>query len=289
MRNMIHEALEKVVEDFKTKIDDSKLCHLKTIRYDNQQTPDYSIEEIQQLYLLRYYPAYLFEYMYIYKEILQNEKANKLSILSVGCGCCVDYHGAYLAKNRNYDDISYIGIDLNKWEYENSFGNPKFKTITSNIDNIEFGNSNKYNVVIFPKSISEFCEDSFNCFLDALSNTDFKQDCIFLISSSMTTGTGCDDDRYTKVLEVFTNKGFNCSPKYIEPQALGTRAINTIDGQFDYPNSIKDYITELSCKCQQYINSRENCKVDCKTQLDKQPMLRADYIRYQVNCLERQQ
>ena len=59
-------------------------------------------EVITQLYILRYYPAYLCEYKYLYKKIISTKLLAKYNILSIGCGCCVDYHGAYLALGRDH-------------------------------------------------------------------------------------------------------------------------------------------------------------------------------------------
>lgn len=287
MKTMIHETLEKVITRFKLEIEDTCLCTLKTIRYNQGYSPDYTKKEIQNLYLLRYYPAYLCEYKFLYKDILRTKKVDKLSILAVGCGCCVDYHGAFLAKGRDFSEISYSGIDLIEWDCLDSFGNPNFNIIINDIKNVEFPKKNNYNVIMFPKSISEFDDESFESFLNALMKSKFTQDIVFLVSSVMNKGFIFDSKRYEKVVEFLKGIGYVCK-NYNPTQEIKTKGgLNQLDSQFDYPNDIKDYIISLSNCCKKFKTSKTNCYFDCKTQLNKWSILRTEYISFQINCFER--
>ena len=287
MRKMILETLTKVNEKFKEKIKDTCLCELKTIRFDRGNSPDYNKDIIQLLYLLRYYPAYLCEYKYIYQNIITKNIFNNLHILSIGCGCCVDYHGAFLANQRNYSNIAYTGIDITDWDFADSFGNSNFIRLFEDIKSIILPEENNYNIVIFPKSISEFDDESFNTFLSNLSITKFTQDKIILISSSMDIGYQFDEQRYKIVLQQFESFGFK-PDKYMPPQEIAQKGgLNRLDSQFDYPNNIKDDISYLSTECKKFIETGENCEIECLNQLNKSPILRTNYISFQINILKR--
>lgn len=287
MKAMISDTLENIVSEFKTEINDTCLCSLKTIRFDQGVYPDYTKSEIQKLYLLRYYPAYLCEYKYLYKKVLRSRKIKNLFILSVGCGCGVDYQGAFLANGRNFNNITYHGIDLVKWSFSESLGNPNYDIILGNINEMEFPPNNKYNIIMFPKSISEFDDESFDSFLAALSESTFTEDIIYLISSVMDKGFESDSNQYKKVADFLIGIGYKCD-EYEETQEIkGKGGLINLDGDFDYPNDIKDFIITLSTICKTFKSTNKNCQPDCKTQLNKWPILKSDYISFQFNCFER--
>lgn len=287
MREMIHDTLTKVEADLANNINGKCLCDLKTIRFDNANSPDYTKEEIQQLYLLRYYPAYLCEYYYLYKQVVATRKLNKLSILSIGCGCCVDYHGAYLAKERDFKDISYCGVDIIDWDYKESLGNPNFKIIITSIRDFEIPEVNDYNIIIFPKSISEFDNESFDSFLDIMSKSEFAQNDIFIISSSMNIGFQHDESRYKRVLEVLIAKGFENETYNPTKEIKNKGWLGFLVSGFNYPDEIKSFIESLASKCQKFIANNKNCEPNCQEQLNKSPILNARNISFQINHLQK--
>ena len=84
--------------------------------------PDYSKPEIQQLYLLKYFPAYLIEYYEIFNDILKYKFiALPFNVLSVGTGCGIDYWGLEFAlRDHGMDSADYVyytGIDKIPWNY----------------------------------------------------------------------------------------------------------------------------------------------------------------------------
>jgi hypothetical protein len=287
MREMISGTISKIKEDFIDEIKNANFCSLKTIRFDQDDYPDYTDKKIQLLYLLRYYPAYLCEYKYLYDKVIKKSKLDNLSILSIGCGCCVDYHGAYLANERDYNNITYCGIDRIEWEYADSFGNKKFEVINEDINNIKLPDKNDYNIIIFPKSISEFNDKSFNNFISALSKTTFTQETVVLISSSMDKGFEHDEERYKKVAEVLEKNGYFCRKYEATCEISGKNGLKKLDNDFNYPNDIKEFITSLSTRCPKYIANKKNCKEDCSTQLDKWPILSSKYISFIINSYKK--
>jgi hypothetical protein len=94
-------------------------CDLKDIDFSGGHSPDYEKRAIQNLYILRYYGAYLCEYRWIYRKILDYLEGRIVNALSVGCGCGVDLAGLYFAaQDNNFDigKIAYIGCDINDWQ-----------------------------------------------------------------------------------------------------------------------------------------------------------------------------
>ena len=113
MRELISTKIYNVYSDFSRDIRNQCLCELKKLRYDKTFKPDYSNKLVQQFYILRYFPAYLCEYKYIYTKILESNLLDTLNILSIGCGCCVDYSAAFLAANKNNNRKTW------KWHNQN--------------------------------------------------------------------------------------------------------------------------------------------------------------------------
>lgn len=287
MEQTIENTLKQVESDLKSTIEGATLCDLKTIRFDQDYNPDYSKPEIQQLYLLRYYPAYLAEYVYLYKEALKTCNLKNLSVLSIGCGNSVDYDAAVIVHNDDISKISYLGVDLIDWGYKNSNGNPKFITTIADIKDFDLPPKNDFNVIIFPKSLSEFSEESFKGLLQNISHSEFTEEKILLISSSMDKGFAYDESRYKRVMQVLIEKGYE-NKKYNSTREVKNKGwIGYLVDGFHYPDDIKTYIECLATKCINFIKNQKNCDPSCKQQLNKSPILNAKHISFLINLLER--
>ena len=87
---MIVFAMEKLKEiffDFLDNLEEKEyLCELKNFGFKGEVLPDYQNQFIQQYYLLKYFPAYLTEYYFLYNEIIKkNFLKDNYNILSIGC------------------------------------------------------------------------------------------------------------------------------------------------------------------------------------------------------------
>lgn len=78
MEAFIDATLRRVVTDFDaTKAQAGRLCDCKTLTYEGGNAPNYDTPLVQQIYMLRYFPAYLAEYYLIQNSIkLVNKTAN---------------------------------------------------------------------------------------------------------------------------------------------------------------------------------------------------------------------
>lgn len=287
MRTLISTFMKKVFDDFCTEIDGKCLCELKQSRYDGRKIPDYSLLMEQQYYLLRYFPAYLCEYKYIYRKIISDDKIEVFSVLAIGCGSGIDYLGLYLALNKNTESITYRGYDLIDWNYQDNLGNANYTTSVQNISHIEFENPCDVNIIIFPKSLSEINQADFDHFISNLTRVSFSSPYIYLVSSTMDSGFKHDERRYDTILNTLKDNGYNCidySPTLV---IRDKPAYVKVDNEFKYPDDIISYLGELHEKCPTYGERGQNCESTCEDQLSRKPILTSKYFSYQINRLEK--
>jgi hypothetical protein len=66
LSQFIETTIQTIYTDFISELTKMKdLCSLTELHYNDKYIPDYSKSEVQQFYLLRYFPAYVAEYFSI--------------------------------------------------------------------------------------------------------------------------------------------------------------------------------------------------------------------------------
>lgn len=298
MRHIINEVVGAAFEDFTTMLEDrGRLCDAKDFRFNEMIIPDYTDPFIQAFYILRYFPAYLVEYYDIYKELLDIPKfTDPFHVISIGCGCGLDYYGLELALRDNdrsaADSVCYTGIDIVEWGYTNDFDNDDYEIMVQNI--LDFNRigeiDENVDVIVFPKSIGEFSDGDFNRLLRLFRNSNFNEDELVIISSIRKQHTGIDTQRMTSLLNLMESKhNYVCrSPKdeytyYRNPVGLRTHFYD-----FVYPQTVLDFLIDLQNKCPNMLENDEYCEDDCEDNLKKKwPILKTDHIRYQLFRLAR--
>jgi hypothetical protein len=291
MKTFIEKYMRTVFNDFQENVSKETLCDLKEFTFKSGQLPDYTQEINQQLYLLRYFPAYLTEYKYLYKEIVKDTQLKSINVLSIGCGSFIDYYGLTFAI-KSYNDpsseifVKYTGIDVIDWKYKNNFNNQNVTFVYDSIENLKFKKSDDTNVIIFPKSLSELPDEVLDNFVSNITSTEFSSERIYLISSIMNKLFTADEAKYKKIINALKNIGYT-NKKYEAPQEIkNKKALVYFDSDFYYPDDVKEYLNTLSSKCIKYIENNKNCKSDCED-LNRSPILKTDNISFQVNLLER--
>lgn len=298
--------LDLIYRDFKEYIDNSdSYCDLLDLDFRGEHLPDYQRDGIVQLYLLRYAFAYLFEYKYLFKQIVPKKeplRIRSLKILSVGCGNYLDYWGAALASNAINKScaIKYTGIDPVEWKY---------KIYPRQRDSIKFENSTFYdylknvvdneieldeNVIIFPKSIGEFSKDEFREICTLLKRCKFKSERIVLVFSfrDCPSKRKFDMNRAAMIVDSFKNHkriSFGVS-NFDREKCYGieSKGIRAVDSDFIYPDKIIDYIKGLSKICEQQKNASGKC-IGCSDSLSRWPILRTNYITYSYAFIKRKE
>ena len=258
-----------------------------TFEQDSINEIDYSRKDVQQLYLLYYFYAYFLQYKHLYSQI----ELDSYNIFSIGCGNLIDYYGFRYAKSN---DVSYCyyGIDQCNWCYRDLIPDNSSKIFSCNqslsdcMKNFKSKGLNKslglFNVFIFPKSI-EYLENEekdiheLSLLAEAIRETDFKHDKIYLVLNGMKEDIKKDEEKLDLIIAAFADNGF----KLKEPITRydGDKCgLNVVcgDRSLQYPKSIQDMLKIICNPC---IN-----KTFCSIQgtLKGDPMLSAEYFKYRI-------
>lgn len=289
----INDYLESVFKRFKEYIEKHpKLCELKTVNYDRDAFPNYNHIHVQEDYLLRYAFAYAFEYKKMYDKIFGEALSvlpETIRILSIGCGNGIDYWAAaqVIDKIKPNIKIEYVGVDKCKWKYiPSSRKGDSFKIIHQDIiDYLNANNRLNFNVIIFPKSISEFNNqkmiDLCREFEKARLNLPYFRMLFSLRENN--DNLDADLDKVDLIVEAFKNNSTrNLSPhkyKKYDWHLIGENGIKSYDRSFTYPENILSYLGNLHTNCQHYQNHGEPC-VNCESnRLNRFPILNVRHIR----------
>jgi len=290
MKTFIEDFMRTVFNDFQKNVNKEVLCDLKELSFKSGHLPDYTKEINQQLYLLRYFPAYLTEYKYLYKKIVKDTHLESINVLSIGCGSFIDFYGLIFAiKSFSVSSsdipVKYTGIDVINWKYQDNFNNQDVSFLCDSIENFKFKKPDDTNVIIFPKSLSELSDDVLDSFVSNILGTKFSSKRIYLISSIMNKMFTADEAKCKKVINAFQDIGYLCE-NYEPPQEIIKKeAMLLFDHDFFYPDNVKEYLNTLSSKCIKYIENNKYCQTDCE-KLNRSPILKTDNISFQVNLLE---
>jgi len=302
MRNYIHQKMDQVYIDFKTDCQKVEcLCYLKELTYKSGTLPDYENPNLQRYYHLRYFPAYLAEYYYIYSNLLKCDFITEdLIVPSIGCGCGVDYWALYLAL-RDLDlqaskAISYTGVDAINWQYQDNLGNPNYSFIHKDITQWTKLDKEEYNVIIFAKSINEFSASGFSNLCSIFENSNFASDRLCLICSLMTKAGGMPGDsaRSARLADILETHGFTTKDNKLMFTTLKDeykrKGLNQVVSGFDYPDTL---LNDSSCievleLCTTFQEEKVPCKDDCGT-LNRKPILTGRYVNYKMLRYERRQ
>lgn len=253
---MILFAIEKLKEVFFDFLDNLEkkeyLCELKNFGFKGEVLPDYNNKFIQQYYLLKYFPAYLTEYYYFYSEIIRKEFIeDNYNILSIGCGCGIDFWAMKLAKEKSNKDlnIKYTGVDIVNWSYFDNYGYDA-KVTNKNILDFDL-KENDYNIIIFPKSIGEFNDDDFEKLKDLFRKGSFKSKKLIIILSLRKTRNIRDTRRGFELFTILKNNfGYETENDieecyYFNKKKNGLEyRIEDILPEFGYPSSLSDFLGE---------------------------------------------
>ncbi len=287
----IEEYLLEVYKDFKEYVkntDTENLCLLKRLNYQAGQVPDYTDVHIQQYYLLRYAFSYAFEYKQMFLEVLEKTTyEDEILLTSIGCGNMIDYWSLVEALSKFVSrkvSVKYTGIDLIDWNYKiepRSRDNVKFKQGNASEILCE-SDSLSSDMYIFPKSISEFSDAEFKKICDVFRDRTFLKDTIYVLISLRTNDGSMDRDmdRSDEIISALTKSGFKTKDKarrytHFQDEDKGIKAL---DCAFDYPDEAIKLLKSLYRECNKY----EECNDNCKTYLNRWPILKLKNVRYQI-------
>lgn len=261
---------------------------------DEQEFADlYSVSYIQDWYVLNYMYAYAYEYREMFTRLLTEQNLHGfIEILSVGCGNGIDYWALREAEQSIIGNnteggrhiVKYTGLDEVNWrnQWGSDAGNyeifsPKEQIVNyepiNAVDYLENARTLPYNVIIFPKSISEFNEDEFARICNALQTKEFRyvssrkpepydRNEVYILISIRKNQRGIshsDVDRCRLLKEAMETNDFEFSNPATVPTQIEEfhvedgRSILEHDNSFRYPNEIRDFMTNMSTNILEFI------------------------------------
>ena len=238
METFWRESLQGIYENFKFNLSFMpNRCELCDVSFMNGRIPNYESIPQQNLYLLRYFSAYLFEYHAAYQYLHSTGFLDDIPrIASLGCGSGID--GA--AADFVFDDYSYRGIDRVRW-------NLWFADEPPCIGDAGAFIPTNGNVFVFPKSLAELPVGGVDALACNLPKTSAKKICII---NSRRKDDAPDGYACLKILQGFAAASpMTYSLMQIRPRSTEKTWLITYNDWFKYPDEIKATISSLSQTC----------------------------------------
>lgn len=203
MQRVLLNQMEQAIEHLKTYIRSRKHEHgcpeilSETSRFFERE------EVIQSVYVLTRSLLDLGIYYTCWKHILKKRFLNEaFQVVSIGCGCCVEYLALALACEEEAVQWDYLGIDPINWAW---------KPVTNNLRllHIEFSNVNTKllsdrNILFFPKTYRLINHFQKAVLKEIISQTAITQSRIILVHSTPERTS----DSFETITEAFCRKGY---------------------------------------------------------------------------------
>lgn len=281
---------------------------LRDLRFDLEESPDYSKSLNQQLYLLRYLYAYHYEYYKAFNDMFgltaSDVKSEYYNVLSIGCGVGFDYSAfKCVLRNNKIDEfvqmICYNGIDTIRWKYScKKEGYDLFNVDTQDFRTWLDENADifsKSDIFLFPKSIGEFPDDYFLDILNMLKRKELKvrRQSIAIIGSFRKSKHDSDTDRFDRfVKQVMASGGYTKKNSIRCYRALDIdfpKIHNVMTWIPPYPEKITMELLNLNKHCNKFIKQGCCCEhPNCQdSMVFKNPITTTRYFDYKVVILKR--
>lgn len=308
LKGFINGQIKKLYEEFKTKVQINKeLCSLIRLDYQDDSMPNYKDSLVAHYYLLRYLPAYISEYYWIYNILLKKHNVPvNFSVLSLGSGNGLDYIALEFALQDKYkknsrknikQKIFHQGVDILTWpinySHNSVFEKKNDAIVKPCFQEMDFAtfkiNELQPDIIIFPKS---FWEIYSNCTHNSLKiffeNWNTKKKIFWIIVAYKDSIAG--DEKY-KIKEIIKNTWMekfyswdSCKSEKSElPDGEGRweDGLQRILGDWNYSQEIIKYLREVFQGCSK--KNQNNC---CDTKKcpheGKDPILSINYMNWEI-------
>ena len=253
---------------------------------------DYQDRLYQRLYLLRYLVAYSFENKEMYKDILCDlylAGRKKIVITSLGCGSAIDYWSLQEVLNEyrfDFDMINYNGVDSLRWDYSFGIDTPFCKKTVVIKDAAVFLEEKEYldeTIIVFPRSIGDFSNESFRRICEALAKKRIQNDVIYCMISGVKIKEEQNLKRIIAIGDALRNNGFVWVNDYTYQCSDPNKGITAEDRSLRYPNGTytADYRINVDCSGEKSESYCEDCVIK------KGLMLTCKRIDYTIVKFER--
>lgn len=296
MNEFIRSSLEPVhaafLEDTRSQ---STFCWLKEFTFGNG-TPDYSNRVWQRFYLLRYFPAYLIEYYWFYRELLKTIDVKvPLNVLSIGSGWMIDYFALfYAARSLNRHQIRYTGLDRIDWhEIPCAFNEIPRDSIRLSLESWRPDPGQSFNVVSFPRSFEEMSLKLLSDTILLLTAVDRPPQTVSIVLMASCAGVEKQiPDKLKVIVEAMSKSGYQLTGTVRSGNRSGEMlrvncAIKDIYPPFRYPAHIRDDMLQLYRRCSGYENHPQWAEEQCKKRISRFPKCTVADMYYRIMQFER--
>lgn len=193
---------------------------------------NYSDKWNRGAYALRYYYAYIFEYINLFLDLIDlGVPDEEIKIMSIGCGAKIDAWALQeaLKIQRIHRKVLYTGIDKEDWSRDGYCPNTETHIVD---DSTTFNccagkylmGSEKldYDIYLFPKSIGDIyyfdtTGEAFDRIKRAFENKEIKKDCFYIAASTIRYEDGAWDDiaALEEVKKSTEKNHFVCTGSYV--------------------------------------------------------------------------
>lgn len=269
--------LKKYFKDFIQHIQEASqkdICQLQQ-SFSKNWGPVYSNKLHRSFYFIKYAVPYCIEYREIYLNILDSRdfsNSTSISVLSIGCGAMLDFVGFIYALRKIDKHISwsYHGIDIIDWECKDisKLSNENIKFTCKSIGDISLEDfNNHYDIIIFPKSISDIPSKELNTFISSIPQR-ILPDTIILVLSKRGRST-TDNEYMDKICESIKSEYLYDTLEKASILGEGCIEVGKIKKAFtDFlPLKFSKKIEKIQSEIYLYlkdITNREQCGIECK-------------------------
>lgn len=269
--------LNKYFKDFIKSIEETSeedICQLQKA-FSKAWGPTYSSKLHRSFYFIKYAVPYCIEYREIYRTILDSElfyNATSISVLSIGCGAMLDFIGfIYALREINpHSTLAYHGIDIVDWECKeiSNVSNANIKFTCKGIGDISLEDfNNHYDIIIFPKSISDIPLNELNTFISSIPQR-ILPDTIILVLSKRGRST-TDNEYMDKICESIKSEYLYDTLKKDSILGEGCIEVGKTKKAFtDFlPLKFSKKIEKIQSEIYLYLKdipNREQCGIECK-------------------------
>lgn len=278
MESFLNNHIQRVFSDFMQ----NEWCDINQIELN---TDCYEKQNIQQFYILKYFPAYFSEYYLMYQELIDKTEEKNLNLASIGCGSGIDYYALEFAlkeKATSEKTFTYTGIDCISWDYVPN--STEFNFIHTYLSDVKPEVLENKNVIIFPKSLIEFKISDLESMVDKLVEKNENENIYFL--NSYITKDAHDlahiggIKEFQSICERMRAHGFEVGEneclKYF--RAEEQRGLGKDFTFFKYPDEVKKILQDLTANCESEVMA-EKCNT-CK--IGAWPILNNKYVAYNI-------
>jgi len=249
----------------------------------------YNRKAFQELYALRYIPAYYFEYCALANELDSRlrKKFSNINVVSLGCGLCPDYYA--LMGNLVRCAFNYTGYDVIEWS-RRQFMPPiesNYKFVQSSVTDLNISDITNIDAFVFPKSIGDI-RDSKEGAIDKLAATisATQKDRLFFLNSYVTKDMNrpLDLSAFITIHDALLAAGFSTKDDvnktfYLHDGVTTDKPIGLfkINSGFEYPD--KNRVT-----CDKQDDNAPGCKI-CP--VPKSPIFTNKFMSFHLMEYER--